>query len=289
MRSGRRAFALVAVLVAAAPGVARAAGSADIAALQVGLRAQNLYVGPVDGVLGPSTSAGIAELQRRAGVPVTGTFGVEVRAALGEYGRQSLGSRILRIPARGWDVAAAQFLLAWQGFPSGVIDGTFTERTVAAVRRFQIRVGLEQDGEIGPATLALLRAPPPTSPLSLSWPLQQAVAGSFGPRGNRFHTGFDITARTGTPVAAARSGRVTYAAWHPGGWGLLVTVAHGNGVRTMYAHLSRVAVRVGQGVSTGQMVGQVGATGNSGGPHLQFEVRVRGAAVDPATALVTAS
>jgi peptidoglycan hydrolase-like protein with peptidoglycan-binding domain len=285
MSSRHRALAMFVGLLVIGPGVAHAAGSAELAALQVGLRAKKLYSGPIDGLLGPETAAGIAELQRRSGMHVTGVFGPEARAALGEYGRWTLGSRVLRAPARGWDVAAAQFLLSWQGFPSGPMDGSYTQRTAAAVRRFQLRAGVEPDGELGPETLALLRAPPPTSPLVLSWPLQQAVAGSFGPRGDGFHTGFDMTAPAGEPVAAAGSGRVTYAGWHPGGWGLLVTVAHGSGVRTMYAHLSRVAVRVGQAVRTGQTIGRVGASGLASGPHLHFEVRVRGAAVDPATAL----
>jgi murein DD-endopeptidase MepM/ murein hydrolase activator NlpD len=67
----------------------------------------------------------------------------------------------------------------------------------------------------------------------------------------------------------------------PGGWGYLVSIAHGNGVRTMYAHLSRIDVRVGARVGAGHQIGLVGSTGHSTGPHLHFEVRVRGAAVDP--------
>ena len=64
-----------------------------------------------------------------------------------------------------------------------------------------------------------------------------------------------------------------------------MTIAHRDGVRTMYAHLSRVDVRVGQRVRTGARVGLVGATGDATGPHLHFEVRLRGAAVDPLPAL----
>jgi murein DD-endopeptidase MepM/ murein hydrolase activator NlpD len=66
-----------------------------------------------------------------------------------------------------------------------------------------------------------------------------------------------------------------------GGWGNLVTIANASGVRTMYAHLSRISVGVGQRVATGAQVGLVGATGDATGPHLHFEIRVRGAAVDP--------
>ena len=100
-----------------------------------------------------------------------------------------------------------------------------------------------------------------------------------------FHSGIDLIAPAGAPVAAAASGRVVWAGYRAGGWGLLVTIAHPNGVRTMYAHLSRVGVRVGERVGVGAPVGRVGATGDATGPHLHFEVRLRGAAVDPLPAL----
>jgi murein DD-endopeptidase MepM/ murein hydrolase activator NlpD len=107
----------------------------------------------------------------------------------------------------------------------------------------------------------------------------------FGPRGNRFHTGIDYPASRGTPVAAAGSGRVSYAGWSPT-WGYLVTVAHAAGVRTMYAHLSRIGVRLGERVEVGERIGLVGSSGHATGPHLHFEVRLRGAAVDPLRALL---
>ena len=78
---------------------------------------------------------------------------------------------------------------------------------------------------------------------------------------------------------------MTFAGHARGGWGNLVVVAHRDGVRTMYAHLSVVIARRGQSVATGTRLGLVGATGEASGPHLHFEVRLRGAAVDPLTAL----
>jgi murein DD-endopeptidase MepM/ murein hydrolase activator NlpD len=78
---------------------------------------------------------------------------------------------------------------------------------------------------------------------------------------------------------------VTWAGRLAGGWGKLVVVAHADGVRTMYAHLSSIAVRLGERVATGDRLGAVGATGEATGPHLHFEVRLRGAAVDPRPAL----
>ena len=88
-------------------------------------------------------------------------------------------------------------------------------------------------------------------------------------------------------MSAAAAGRVAFAAWHPGGWGYLVMVAHGGGVRTMYAHLSRIDVSLGHRIAAGTTVGLVGASGRASGPHLpdHFEVRVHGAAIDPLGAL----
>ena len=107
----------------------------------------------------------------------------------------------------------------------------------------------------------------------------------YGFRGARFHGGIDLAAAFGAPVAAPGSGQVVYAGWREGGWGLTVMVSHGGGVRSLVAHLSLVDVRVGQRVRAQQQVGLVGSTGDSSGPHVHMEVRVRGAYVDPATAL----
>jgi murein DD-endopeptidase MepM/ murein hydrolase activator NlpD len=154
------------------------------------------------------------------------------------------------------------------------------------VQRFQKWAELEVDGVAGAATLRALTAPPPAIPLPLTWPLTAPVLGDrFGPRGDRWHAGVDFPAPLGTPVYAARSGRVTWAGWHNGGFGLAVTVSHGRGERTIYAHLSRIDVRVGVWVGQGVRVGLVGASGHATGPHLHFEVRVRGAAVDPLRAV----
>ena len=265
--------------------LAAAVGTSHVAALQVGLRSHGLYAGPVDGVAGPGTALAVKKLQRKAGIAVDGVFGPATRKALGRYGRPELGSRSLKHGAVGWDVARLQFLLAWHGFPSGRFDGRFGARTDSALRRFQSWTGLGADGILGPATLAALGGPLPRSPITLHAPVPVSPTDGFGPRGNRFHTGLDFPAATGTPVAAAAAGRIAYAAWHPGGWGHLVTVAHGWGVRTMYAHLSRVDVKVGDRVELGARLGLVGSSGSSSGPHLHFEVRLRGAAVDPLAAL----
>jgi len=281
--------ALVAtVAVAAAPSAtapAKAAGSPDTAALQVALRGSGLYGGTIDGVRGAATTAAVRRFQSRNGLVPDGVAGAATRAALGRRGRPALGSRVLRVGSSGWDVAALQFSLAWHGFPSATIDGGFGGHTDSAVRRFQARAGLGADGVVGAATLAALRGPIPRSPIRLVAPIQAPVGDRFGPRGNGFHPGVDFPAPAGRSVRAAGSGRVVFAGWDSGGYGNLVVVEHPLGVRSMYAHLSRIGVRSGQSVVAGSIVGAVGATGFATGPHLHFEVRVRGAAVDPFTAL----
>lgn len=280
---------LVALVPLAGTGSAAVVGDPDVAALQVALRSEGLYRGQVDGLLGAETAAAVRELQRQALLPIDGVPGPQTRAALGPFGQTPLGSRVLAEGMSGWDVAALQFLLAWHGFPSGALNGVFGPQTTAALLRYQRWARLLADGTAGPASVAALGSPLPLLPLAFSWPLQLPVGDGFGPRSDRFHAGIDIPAAVGTPVAAAAPGRVVYAGWRDGGWGLEVTIAHGSGVRTIYAHLSRVDVALGQQVPTGAPVGLVGATGDANGPHLHFEVRLRGAAVDPLSALPEAA
>jgi murein DD-endopeptidase MepM/ murein hydrolase activator NlpD len=286
MRRRRWARAsLVAALFLACSGTAAGAGESPVAALQVALSTRGLYTGTIDGLAGPSTAAAVRAFQRRAHLPVDGVVGPQTRAALGRYSRHTLGSRPLALRAFGWDVAELQFLLAWHGFPSGPFDARFGRRTVGALRRFQRFAGLRPDGVAGTGTFSALRAPLPRLPISLAWPLREPLGSLFGPRGYGFHSGVDVVAPRGAPVAAAAPGRVVWAGYRAGGWGLLVTIAHRDGVRTMYAHLSHVGVRVGERVGAGARVGRVGSTGDATGPHLHFEVRLRSAAVDPLPAM----
>lgn len=261
-------------------------GDPETAALQVGLRERGLYAGTTDGILGPRTRGALRRLQRRAGLPPDGVPTPATRALLGRYSSPApLGARVLHAGLRGWDVAALQFSLAWHGFPSGSLDGRFGPRTDAALRRFQTWAGLSADGSAGPATILKLGAPQPTSPIRLNRPVEGPVADGFGPRGDRFHAGLDYVAEFGAPVRSAAAGRVRFAGFDDGGWGRMVVVVHRTGVRTLYAHLSRIRVRVGQRVATGSRLGRVGMTGRATGPHLHFEVHVRGASIDPRTAV----
>jgi peptidoglycan hydrolase-like protein with peptidoglycan-binding domain len=281
----RAICALPVVLAAAVFAPQAAGGNAGVAALQVGLQARGLYKGPIDGINGPGTAKAVRRLQKRARIPVDGVVGRQTRRALGHFGRYALGNRPLKRGNTGWDVASLQFRLAEHGFPSGEFDGIFGPHVEAALRRYQEWSTLAPDGVAGPATLYALTGPVPSIPLPLAWPLTSPVLGDpFGPRGDNWHAGIDLPAPLGTPVYSARSGQVVWAGWRDG-WGLLVTVAHGSGERTMYAHLSRIDVRVGVWVAQGVRVGRVGATGHATGPHLHFEVRVRNASVNPLRAL----
>jgi murein DD-endopeptidase MepM/ murein hydrolase activator NlpD len=147
--------------------------------------------------------------------------------------------------------------------------------------------GLEQASRALTARIQSLQSSAPVAPTSgavssagMIWPVSGPVTSGFGWRWGRMHQGVDIAAPSGTPIAAAASGRVIYAAWMSG-YGNLVVVDHGGGLATAYAHLSGYAAGVGQGVAQGQTIGYVGCTGNCFGDHVHFEVRVNGSPVDP--------
>jgi murein DD-endopeptidase MepM/ murein hydrolase activator NlpD len=113
----------------------------------------------------------------------------------------------------------------------------------------------------------------------LIWPCPGPITSGYGMRWGRLHAGIDIGAGYGTPIRAAAGGTVIFAGWM-GGYGNFVIIDHGGGLATAYAHQSSIAVG-GGAVSQGQVIGYVGSTGHSTGPHLHFEVRVNGSAVDP--------
>ncbi|WP_172183051.1 M23 family metallopeptidase [Bradyrhizobium aeschynomenes] len=108
----------------------------------------------------------------------------------------------------------------------------------------------------------------------------------FGVRSDPFlgrpamHTGLDFRAATGDPVRVTANGKVVNAGW-AGGYGRMVEVDHGNGLSTRYGHLSEINVKIGQQVKIGDIIGEVGSTGRSTGPHLHYETRIDGEAVDP--------
>lgn len=155
---------------------------------------------------------------------------------------------------------------------------------------------LQNADDIHPGQLLMLPGAKPMMPGPLiasssrssvfSWPCSGPITSGFGWRihpitGQReFHEGLDIGASYGSPVKAAGSGTVTFTGWMSG-YGKIIIISHGNNVETRYAHLSSIKVSNGQRVSAGEVIGYVGQTGDATGPHLHFEVRVKGVAQDP--------
>lgn len=128
---------------------------------------------------------------------------------------------------------------------------------------------------------------PGVAAMPVRWPLiSSSMTSGFGLRRHpifgdlRAHSGVDLAAAAGTPVYASAPGYVVTANW-AGGYGLLVAIEHAGGMQTRYGHLARLAVASGQYVAAGAVIGYVGSTGNSTGPHLHYEVRINGRAVNP--------
>ena len=116
--------------------------------------------------------------------------------------------------------------------------------------------------------------------MTLVRPTSGVLTSRFGARWGSTHTGIDVGAPTGTSIKAAAGGTVIFSGWK-GTLGKLIVISHGNGVQTYYAHCSSLLVSSGQTVSSGQLIAKVGSTGRSTGPHLHFEIRVNGTAVNP--------
>ena len=119
------------------------------------------------------------------------------------------------------------------------------------------------------------------------WPVDGQLEAGFGGRRNpfggsgwEFHSGQDIEAAWGAPVVAGASGKVSFVGWQ-NGYGQLVVVDHGGGLTTRYGHLSQIDVELGQTVNRAQLLGKVGSTGRSTGPHLHYEVRINDQPVNP--------
>lgn len=114
----------------------------------------------------------------------------------------------------------------------------------------------------------------------LGWPTAGKINSDYGRRWGRKHTGLDIDGNKGEPIGASADGRVISASWD-GGYGKAVVIRHGNGLVTKYAHMSQIEVETGQRVSRGDLIGLVGSTGNSTGPHVHFEVILDGSFQNP--------
>ncbi len=210
---------------------------------------------------------------------------------------------VLRPGMRGGDVGRLQKALR-KARVRVPLNGRYDRRTRAGVRIFQRRMRVRATGiadarvlrrlrvrvraiATGPGTAATFSGfpvpePDDTSPSAAGflWPANGQVSSPFGPRWGRIHEGLDIAAPVGRPVRASKAG-VAVTVEAQSGYGNLVIIAHGTGETTRYAHLSRFLVVPGQPVAAGQVIAEVGNTGRSTGPHLHFEVRIAGTAVDP--------
>ncbi|MGH3736141.1 MAG: M23 family metallopeptidase [Micromonosporaceae bacterium] len=131
-----------------------------------------------------------------------------------------------------------------------------------------------------PSPNAVTRPKPKPAPAWVNPTTGYDLSSGFGHRWGTVHNGVDLAGPTGTPIRTVHSGTVERAGWY-GGYGYAVIVDHGNGVSTLYGHNSRVLVKQGQRVLTGQRIALMGSTGYSTGPHLHFEVHLSDEPVDP--------
>jgi murein DD-endopeptidase MepM/ murein hydrolase activator NlpD len=136
------------------------------------------------------------------------------------------------------------------------------------------------------ASLFIPRPSEPVSPQvkdigALSWPLQGRITGKFGPRGrSRLHEGIDIDGHGGDEIRAAAAGTVVHAGTR-GKYGRMVLLDHGDGLQTLYAHVGKLMVRIGDRIERSDPIAEVGRSGNATGTHLHFEVHHSGQPVDP--------
>jgi murein DD-endopeptidase MepM/ murein hydrolase activator NlpD len=171
-------------------------------------------------------------------------------------------------------------MVAFNNFKNGTLGDWFRAKFMNQTGKTPAGQPAGGGGGAGHALATIPQAFNPAPGVFLA-PVSGPVTSPFGARPRDFHEGIDFGVAQGTPVHAARAGKVI-AAGAAGGYGLKVDVDHGQGVVTRYAHLSRVDVHVGDVAAAGGTLGLSGSTGESTGPHLHFEIRLDGKAVDPA-------
>ena len=221
---------------------------------------------------------GVADARRRSRAARQEAVRVEAAAAAATNEQRGLVGRL---------VASRDALVAAQQEKQRTLASIRSDRTAvlaeiddleaqSAALGAQIRAAQQQAASSSATTASTVTA----GTGQLSWPVSGPVTSGFGMRWGHMHEGIDIGVGQGTPVHAAAAGTVIYAGWMEG-YGNLVVIDHGNGLSTAYAHNSSLASSLAQRVAGGQVVAYSGSTGHSTGPHVHFEVRVNGTAVDP--------
>jgi murein DD-endopeptidase MepM/ murein hydrolase activator NlpD len=216
---------------------------------------------------------GVADARRRTRIARKEAAGVEAAVEAATAEQRGVVSRL---------VASRDALVAARREKSATLASIQEDRESVLD---EIDALEQQSAELAARIRAAQRASapvivPPSGNGLLAWPVSGPVTSGFGPRWGQMHEGIDIAVALGTPVRAAAAGTVIYTGWL-GGYGNLVVVDHGGGLSTAYAHNSSIAASVGQTVAAGQVISYSGSTGHSSGPHVHFEVRVNGSAVDP--------
>ncbi len=187
------------------------------------------------------------------------------------YNRQKVLASVLNIPL--YDIFSENFAIGGQ-----IRDVDIDKITLYAKFQEDILKQLEIRAKLSKEELKRIPSIPP---------IKGVFSSGFGIRkdpftgGIEFHKGIDISAPTGTPIVATADGVVEKAGWNSGGYGNQVVIDHGNGIKTRYAHMSKVLVKEGQKVRRGQVIGLVGSTGRSVAPHVHYEVYLNGNPVNP--------
>lgn len=162
----------------------------------------------------------------------------------------------------------------------------WTADRVAFLGGGDVHAGRSSDGPRADAAAATATTVQASAPTHKVRPAPGAITGVYGEvRGSRRHPGIDIDGSTNDPIVAAYPGTVELAGWAPpgyGGYGIMILIDHGMGLKTLYAHLAGLQVQPGQHVDAGQLIATMGSTGSSTGSHLHFEVHIGGGRVDPA-------
>jgi len=216
------------------------------------------------------------QMRMLAGLPVETSENARVEAVGATGGARIVGPMSASVADVGGLTRRRPFAgrLGWSARPD--VEGLISRATNLASGFRDVSDSLQANYQRFANTPSIL----PTA----GWLSSQFTRSRFHPilHENRPHEGIDVTAPTGTPIVAPAAGKVVRAGME-GGFGLVVEIDHGNGIRTKFAHCSRIAVRVGQQVTRNQLIAAVGSTGLSTAPHLHYEIHVNGKPVDPLT------